>query len=733
MSSLLFRTRKGWPLLFSRLKIGPKLVIGFGLLLFLFCLTGIFAWRNLGVVKAGSDDLALARIPQVDSATGVERNAFMMMYAVRGYALSEAEAFRRQGEESLEWTRAALSQLNVLTERFPQLAESREAIVEAQKQLARYQSEFENTTRAVTEMETAREAIVEAGTRFESECEALLQNQRDILNEGFTTGASPFFQELSAGRVFAAQAAFSAGAKLRLKALQALAENQPSLIEGIEGDFEALRTQLHDLERKITHGESLVQLRALNEALETFETNLIQLRSTWQSLEVADQERESAAEALLAASRNVSQSGMKSTQKIAAEAQSRAVATERALVWTLGLALLVGVLVAFLMTRSLTKPLKKALVLAERIQEGDLTVTRDDFCTENCDEIGLLADALARMVASQRNVIEAVIGEAQAVADKASSLAAYSEETNASMEEVKTSVDQTAQLSEANSAALEEANAGVEEVASSAQSSAETASAGAEAAERTRHQAETTTEEIGEVIDALATVSDKSRETLDGARKLQQSVGEIGNFVTTIVGIADQTNLLALNAAIEAARAGDAGRGFAVVAEEVRKLAEDSARAAQEVNALTGRLQKEARHAQELSDESATITASTAERASKAQKQIRSLLKDIITVSDAMTHIASAAQEQSASSQEMAAAIDQATKATLEVVRMVEAIKGASEETTKTSESVAAEAQSMAETASRLQELVERFTVTQKDLLGLGQGPAPVRALPEKS
>ena len=701
--------------LFSRLKIGPKLALSFGALLLIFCLAGLLAWQNLDAVRKDTDDLALARIPQVTSATGVERNAFMTMYAVRGYALSESEVFRRQGEEQLQWTGAALSQLGILTEQFPQLAESKEAIAEAQRELALYQDAFEDTVQSVTAMAAAREAIADAGARFETEGEGLRQNQQSLLSEALSSGASPVFLELAVRRLFETEAALSAGTRLRLRAFQALAENRPELIEGFEEDCEALRGLLNDLERKLTHGASLLKLQILVKALENFESNLAQLQSAWQSLEAARLHREAAAQAVLEASRTVSQQGLRGTQEIAAETQERVLSTAKTLGILIGLALLAGVIIAFFMTRALTKPLKRALALAERVQKGDLTITRDDFCTENCDEIALLADALARMVAAQRDVIESVLSEAGSVAEKASSLAAYSQETNASMEEVKASVDQTASLSESNSSALEEANAGIEEVASSAQASAEAASGGAEAAEKTRNLAEKTTEEIDGVLSDLATVSSKSQETLEGAKKLQLSVGEIGKFVATIVGIADQTNLLALNAAIEAARAGDAGRGFAVVAEEVRKLAEDAARAAGEVGALTDRLRGEAHRTQELSDESAKITVMTTQRAGSAQENTAKLLKEIVAVSDAMTHIASMAEEQSASSQEMAAAMDSATKATLDMSRMIEAIKGASEETTQTSEGVATEAQSMAETAARLQKLVEIFIVTRED------------------
>ncbi|WP_232207849.1 methyl-accepting chemotaxis protein [Aminomonas paucivorans] len=219
-------------------------------------------------------------------------------------------------------------------------------------------------------------------------------------------------------------------------------------------------------------------------------------------------------------------------------------------------------------------------------------------------------------------------------------------------------------------------------------------------------------------------VGEKSRLSAERLRKVAESVSSISGFVATIRSIADQTNLLALNAAIEAARAGEAGRGFAVVAEEVRKLAEESAGAAKEVETLITSLQTDTKGSLEVTEESGKVLEGTIAKAHEAQAKLQEALGQIARVNDAMQNIAATSEEQAAASGEMAQGIDQATKSTIQVVETIESIRHSTEETAHASESVAQESQKLAEGAEHLKRLLARFILDQETgtIKSLGSG-----------
>jgi methyl-accepting chemotaxis protein len=128
--------------------------------------------------------------------------------------------------------------------------------------------------------------------------------------------------------------------------------------------------------------------------------------------------------------------------------------------------------------------------------------------------------------------------------------------------------------------------------------------------------------------------------------------------LTVITDIADQTNLLALNAAIEAARAGDAGRGFAVVADEVRKLAEKTMTATKEVEQAVGAIQGGAREAIGATEQAVDEIARTTEKANQSGERLREIQSIVESTAGQVQSIAAAAEEQSASSEEITQAVD---------------------------------------------------------------------------
>lgn len=213
------------------------------------------------------------------------------------------------------------------------------------------------------------------------------------------------------------------------------------------------------------------------------------------------------------------------------------------------LALLLGVVISFLITRSITGPLREAVTVSNRLADGDLSVT---VVSSGRDEAGMLLAAMQNMLAKLREIV----GDVKGAADN---VAAGSQELSASSEEMSQGASEQA-------AAAEEASASMEQMTSNIRQNADNA---------------LQTEKIAVKSAAAA---------LEGGKAVEETVAamkDIAKKISIIEEIARQTNLLALNAAIEAARAGEHGKGFAVVASEVRKLAERSQKAAAEISGLS--------------------------------------------------------------------------------------------------------------------------------------------------
>jgi methyl-accepting chemotaxis protein len=333
----------------------------------------------------------------------------------------------------------------------------------------------------------------------------------------------------------------------------------------------------------------------------------------------------------------------------AAATKRNAMAAEMALV---AVALAAGSLIAWRITRGVTRPLGRAVAVAERIAEGDLT---SEVRAERDDETGRLLQAIASM----QDRLSALVGHIRLAAD---AIETASSEVASGNQDLSHRTEQAASNLQQTASSMEQLTGTVKQSAEAARQANQLASSAAEVAARG-----------GSVVSDVVTTMDQ----------ITHSSKKIADIIGVIDGIAFQTNILALNAAVEAARAGEQGRGFAVVAGEVRSLAGRSAEAAKEIKSLIG------------------ASVERVETGSRLVAAAGATMKEIVgsvqRVSDIIAAITASSAEQSEGIGQVNTAVTQLDQMTQQNAALVE--EGA------------AAAESLKEQAQRLAQMVGTFRV----------------------
>lgn len=300
------------------------------------------------------------------------------------------------------------------------------------------------------------------------------------------------------------------------------------------------------------------------------------------------------------------------------------------------LVLLLGGLATILLSKLIAPPLQAAVAALEGMAAKDMTVS---IVESGNDEIGRLATALNSSVASIREVLRSVAQAADTLSSATTGISARAVQSagNANMQSSKT--NQIAAAAQQMTATIGEISQNAESAAGASRESAETADRGG----AVMRAATVTMEKIAA---ATNTVSEKMT-------SLAHRSEEIGKVVSVIQEISEQTNLLALNAAIEAARAGEHGRGFAVVAGEVRRLAERTKGATEEIAGTIHSIQDETRATQQVMQESRSAVETGLGETANARQSLEAIIESSKMVEQQIHMIATAATEQTAASGEI--------------------------------------------------------------------------------
>jgi len=399
-------------------------------------------------------------------------------------------------------------------------------------------------------------------------------------------------------------------------------------------------------------------------------------------------------------------------------------------------AAILTVWISVVMTRSITVPVQNIADTARKIALGDIEQRVD---VDRKDEIGVLAgsfsemivylkgmagtagevaggdlrnqvtpksdkdvlgNAFHKMIAGLRGIItEIKAGSDQTVtaaADIASaaeqsarnneSAATAIEETTATMHEMAANIQNVSKSTQGQASAVTQTSASIEEMVTSVQRIANTAQKLVDLSQKTKTAVEAGLDAVDKSVKSTDEISKAIIRSADTISALGSRAEDIGKIVNVIDDIAEQTNLLALNAAIEAARAGEQGLGFAVVAEEVRKLAERSAKSTKEIAELISGIQKEAQNAVRLMEKSTELVEKGVEQSQQVGHSLKNIEGNVGEVDRYSKEIGAATQEQSAGSTQIAKAAESLRESTQEISSATDEQASAAEEIVKTME-----------------------------------------------